>query len=1207
MPSCGVSRRHWLGLGLAAGAGLVLAPTGGLGFLPHAWPEAVPAAAGPGTAGTAPAAGGDGSPYAAMLAGFAAGRHRFACERAWAQLRPAVSELRRALLAGGDSLSRLLAPAAQCAIAPRAWTAPEAIPWAVIQQARGGFDDAAAFRAWLQPHAPLRRVELECTRADAAADGVRTDIRFFLAGHQPWQASGDWRIEWRQADGQWRIRDWQTRSLTMAAAERPLYTDITAAAFGADASFREQMLRDTNYWRSVLDAASGIDIFGNYGVSVGDADGDGQDEIYVCQPQGLPNRLYRRRPGGGLAYEDIAAAAGVDLLDATSMALFADLRNRGRQDLILITQSQPLVFWNEGGGRFRLDAAAIPPAPNQASLTGAALADYDGDGWLDLYVCSYGYFQGSGANPLPRPYFNARNGPPNHLYRNRGDGTFTDATREAGLEQGNDRYSFACAWLRAAAARPPDLLVINDFGENNYYRNRGGGGFEEIPGGLPGHGAGMSAAAGDFSGGGLGVYVGNMWTPAGLRVTADPAFARLYPGRAGAAMRQMASGNRLYHPGAGAQPLLAAAGSGAARAGWAWSCDAFDPTRSGRPGLYCVNGFLSAADGGAPPVDGFFWEQIIARSPLAATAPVPAGYQSGWRAGFHLAHAGHDWNGREHNVCFLNLGGGRFADASAISGLDFADDGRAFALFDAAGDGGADLIVRSRTGPQIRLLRHDPPAGQHCLAIRLRGVHGNRDAIGARLLLRTAAGAQVQQLQAGSGFLSQHGKQLVFGLGKETTGDLRIEWPSGAVAEYAGLAAGFRYGITEGGAAPSRTPLRARAAVAAAPAVPVPIPRQFVTPLVDPLPMPPLSRLGWSGNSSPSPSGSRLWWLCRAPEAGVARGLPGAVPIEWARAPEPLRVFCRTVLLYLYDHRRPFPLPAGLLVHRGQLRQVCWGGADRDALARGLRQAPPAGAAALPFPGRALLCSFQRDPRSLGGALETAGLHAEAAVFLQAATRMFPRDAEVFYNLGLARRGEGKAAAARAAAGRALALRPHFAAAENLLGVLDMDAGQWATARQQFDRATRDAPEAADGWNNLGYAQMRQNDLSGARDSLDRALALAPDFANALNNRGILAAREDDPRTAARDFRRALAADPGDLQAGNNLAVLLARQGDGRGAVATFEALLRRHPDARGAMLNLARLQLALHHGTAARRLLRGWLRRHPGDAAALALLGGAG
>lgn len=1207
MPSCALSRRYVLRLGLAAGAGFWLGPSAALGLAASArlpgLASGLAAASASGPAGGAPLPGADGSPFSGILAEFAAGGHRFACERAWAELQPAAGQLRAILLAGGASLSRLLAPSAHCAIAPRGWSAPERVPWATIRHAQGGCGGAAEFHAWLQPQAPLRRVELDCTRAEPAADRrIRTVIRFFLASHQPWQASGEWTIAWQEHGGSWRISEWRTDSLTTAQAVRPLYTDVTETAFGADPSFRAQMLRDTNYWRSVLDDASGIDIFGNYGVSVGDADGDGEDEIYVCQPQGLPNRLYRRRRGGAWAYEDIAAAAGVDLLDATSMALFADLRNRGRQDLILITQSQPLVFWNEGGGRFRLDAAAIPPAASGASLTGAALADYDGDGWLDLYVCSYGYFQGSGANPLPRPYFNARNGPPNHLYRNRGDGSFAEVTAAAGLDQGNDRFSFACFWLPTDAGRRPDLLVINDFGENNYYRNLGGGRFEEIAGGLPGHGAGMSAAAADFSGRGLEVYVGNMWTPAGLRVTADPAFAGLYPGVAGAALREMAQGNRLYQPGTGAQPPFTAAGSGAARAGWAWSCDAFDPVRSGRPGLYCVNGFLSAAATGRRPVDSFFWEQIIARSPLAAVAPIPAGYQASWRAGFHLAHSGHDWNGRQRNVCFLNLGGGRFADISAISGLDFADDGRAFALFDAAGGGSADLILRSRTGPQIRLLRHQPPEGQHCLAICLRGAASNRDAIGARLTLRTAAGSQIQLLQAGSGFLSQHSKQLIFGLGSEAGGDLRIEWPSGAVGQYPGLAAGFRYAITEGDAAPRPTALRAAPPVSAAPAEPAPIPRQFVTPLVDPLPLPPLTLLGARGGE-PSPAGGQLWWLCAAEDAAVARGLPGAVIIEWPRAPARLRAFCRTVLRYLYDCQRAFPLPTGLLLHGGALRQVFWGGAERAALAEGLRQPPPSGAAALPFRGRALLCSFQRDPRALGGALETAGLHAEAAVYLQAAARLFPRDAEVFFNLGLARRGQGQAAAARAAAQRALALQPHFAAAENLLGVLAMDSGQWNAARREFERATRDAPAAADGWNNLGYAQMQQGDLGGARTSLERALALAPGFANALNNRGILAARQNHPQAAARDFRRALAADPNDLQAGNNLAVLLAQQGETAGAIAAFQAVLRRHPEARGATLNLARLQLSLHDRAAMRKLLAAWLQRHPGDAAARALL----
>jgi Flp pilus assembly protein TadD len=1182
----GIERRKFLSLG----AGMLLAPH--LPKPPGAAPRPEPLDV-------------SGSPLGEMLEAFAQGSDRFPCERQWRMLQPAIDGL-CAALRNGSELGALLAPGAECRIAPLRWAPAQDCGWAQVRHAAADWGDAPAFHAWLRQRTPLRGVELDAVAVRAPApERLRTTVRFGLAGAQPWQASGIWQVDWIQLgeDRPWRISRWQCEELTVTEAAAFSFSDITAAAFSGDPSYRLLLTRDTNYWRTVLDAAAGVDIFGNYGVAVGDVDGDGEDEIYLCEPQGLPNRLYRRPKGSsGLEYQEVSAAAGVDLLDATSMALFADLRNRGRQDLIVITQSQPLVFWNEGGGRFRLDGSAIPPNRGGAALTGAALADYDGDGFLDLYVCSYGYFQGSGANPLPRPYFNARNGPPNHLYHNLGDGRFQDATRKSGLDRGNDRFSFACAWTRWDRNLRPDLLVINDFGEDNFYRNRGDGTFEEVAGGLPGHGAGMSISVADFAGRGLQPYVANMWTPAGLRVTADPGFRQGAPEEA-EALREMAAGNRLYERAAGAEAWTPA-GSGASRGGWAWCCDSVDIGNRGRPDLYCVNGFLSAPAGRRrPALNSFFWQEIIARTPPSEQSAVSAGYSAAWEAGFQLAHRDHDWYGRQRNVCFLNLGDGRFADASGVSGLDFDHDGRAFAVFDADGDGGNDLVLRSRTGPQLRLLRNAAGRARRRLAVRLRGRRGNWDAIGARLTLTTTAGREVRELRAGSGFLSQHSKRLVFGMGYEERADLRIDWPAGGVSSFGGLAAGFCYTCTEGAEELRREPLRSRGAAASAPAVAEAIPARFPTPLVDPLPLPEWSTLGLD----PACAHAELLWLCRAGDATEAAGLPRTTVLDWQRTPARFRTFCATLLAYLYDRRRRLALPAGLQVRSGHLVQVFWGGAERSALAAALARPPAHGTAALPFSGRAVLCSFQRDTRQLGAALQTAGLSAAAALYLQQAAAMFSRDAEVFYNLGLARRGAGEARAARASAAQALALRPGFAAAENLLGVLAMDRGEWPQARRWLARATRHAPDDASAWNNLGYAQLQQGNLAAASASLNRALRLAPDFANARNNLGIVAARQGDLARAEREFELALAAAPRDQQAANNLAVAQAQRGHLTAAAATLQALLRRQPAARAALLNLARLQLERHQPQAARRLLRGWLARHPTDAAALALLRSAG
>ena len=114
------------------------------------------------------------------------------------------------------------------------------------------------------------------------------------------------------------------------------------------------MLRGSDYWRTVLDGACGIDVYGNNGVAAGDFDNDGFDDLYVCQPAGLPNRLYRNRGDG--TFEDVTEKSGVGVLDNTACALFADFQNNGRQDLLVVCGSGPLLFSIKGMERSRSNA-----------------------------------------------------------------------------------------------------------------------------------------------------------------------------------------------------------------------------------------------------------------------------------------------------------------------------------------------------------------------------------------------------------------------------------------------------------------------------------------------------------------------------------------------------------------------------------------------------------------------------------------------------------------------------------------------------------------------------------------------------------------------------------------------------------------------------------------------------------------------------------
>ncbi|NIP95060.1 MAG: hypothetical protein GWO24_17080, partial [Akkermansiaceae bacterium] len=173
-----------------------------------------------------------------------------------------------------------------------------------------------------------------------------------------------------------------------------------------------------------------------------------------------------------------------------------------------------------------------------------------------------------------------------------------------------------------------------------------------------------------------------------------------------------------------------------------------------------------------------------------------------------LMNRGGSLSGHERHRVFLNLGAEPgeppwFADLSAGSGLDLPDDGRAVALSDWDGDGDVDMWISNRNAPRLRFLRNDFPAGNHFLALRLRGngTTTNRDAIGARLEVVTAGGRSVRTLRAGEGFLAQSGKELSVGLGDSTTIEkLLVRWPDreGTLEEFTGLSVDGRYELVQG-------------------------------------------------------------------------------------------------------------------------------------------------------------------------------------------------------------------------------------------------------------------------------------------------------------------------------------------------------------------------------------------------------------------------
>jgi len=613
---------------------------------------------------------------------------------------------------------------------------------------------------------------------------LQTRVRYELVGSGDKfyreQRVGHWDLEWENSDSGFQLIKRKALQETRSRSSARIFTDITAEAFGGNSSYSSQLLHGTDHWRTILDGASGIDVYGHNGISVGDIDNDGFDDVYICQPAGLPNRLFRNRGDG--TFEDVTEAAGVGVLENTACAIFADFDNDGRQDLIVVRSTGPLLFLNQGGGRFRHRPDAFQfAAPPQGTFTGAAAADYDRDGWLDIYCCLYAYYQGTGQYRYPYPYYAAENGPTNFLMRNSRDGSFRDVTAQAGLNQNNTRYSFCCGWNDYNRDGWPDLYVVNDFGRKNLYRNQGDGTFRDVAGeaGVEDTGAGMGVGWLDYDNDGApDLYVANMWTAAGERISTQKIFQKDAPEAVRALYRKHAMGNSLFRNGDTFRDATSSAGVGMGR--WSWSCDVWDFDHDGFVDLYVANGMISGPS--RHDLNSFFWRQVVANSPQQSS---PAHqYEQGWDAINELIRADGTWSGYERNVFYANNGNGTFADVSAAVGLDFLEDGRAFALADFDHDGRLEVFLKNRNAPQLRVLRNIMDEMPPSIAFRLRGTRSNRDAIGAVVKLDSDAGQQTRELQAGSGFLSQHSKDLFFGLGK-TKGRVRasIRWPSGLVQD----------------------------------------------------------------------------------------------------------------------------------------------------------------------------------------------------------------------------------------------------------------------------------------------------------------------------------------------------------------------------------------------------------------------------------------
>jgi hypothetical protein len=517
-----------------------------------------------------------------------------------------------------------------------------------------------------------------------------------------------------------------------------------------------------------------IEVTGS-GVALWDFDGDGLLDVYLVngstlEPHagGAP-RAALFRNNGDRTFRDVTATADVANERWGQGVCAGDVDNDGDPDLYVTNFGANRLFRNLGDGRFA-DVAAHAGVAVDSWSTGCAFGDYDGDGWLDLYVAGYVAFDVQNPPPSPARHQASRTtgsaqaaaglgaaysagaayctyrglpvmcgprglrGAPDYLFRNKGDGTFTDTTRQAGVTDSRGLYGFGVAWLDLDDDGTLDLLVANDSGPNYVYRNVGGGRFENIsyPSGaaLDGNGreqAHMGVAIGDYDNDGRNdIHITN--------------FADDF--------------NVLYHNHDGSSVTDVSYRSGIAQVSipfLGWGTDFLDYDNDGWLDLLVVNGHVY------PAVDTMSWNTSYAQRALL----------------------------------FRNLEGKRFEEIGAAGGdgLSTPRVSRGSAVGDFDNDGGVDVVINNIDGAPTLARNVGGAAAGHWLTIRLVGDPDRkcpRDAIGSVVFVTAGGLRRRGEVASGRGQNSQSDLRVHIGLGGQATvSKLEVRWAGGDAASYA--------------------------------------------------------------------------------------------------------------------------------------------------------------------------------------------------------------------------------------------------------------------------------------------------------------------------------------------------------------------------------------------------------------------------------------
>jgi hypothetical protein len=501
-----------------------------------------------------------------------------------------------------------------------------------------------------------------------------------------------------------------------------------------------------------------VEVVGS-GVAFIDYDNDGWMDLLVLggtrldgAPPQATNRLYRNNRDG--TFTDVTAKAGLTRAGWASAVTVGDYDNDGFDDLFITAYGRNVLYHNNGDGTFT-DVTAKAGLAQSSDRYGAGCTwvDYDRDGRLDLFVATY---LDTTLDRLPKPgetndcrwkgvpvNCGPRGLPTGsvQLFRNNGDGTFTDVSKASGVAAAAKSYPMTAVVTDCDDDGWPDLYVACDSTPSWLFRNQRDGTFREealergvalSEDGL--EQAGMGVATGDFDLDGH---------PDLFKTHFADDTNGLYRG----------DGKGYF------DDVTIRAGIGVETRYVGWGAGMADLDNDGLPDLFMVTG------GVYPEVE---------RSLPAYAFKTP-------------------------RLVFRNLGNGRFEELieEAGPGVAATHTSRGCAFGDFDNDGDVDVLIWNMNEPPS-LLRNDVTGGGHWLKVRLVGTTSNRSAIGARVTIRYGDRTQVQDVTAQSSFYSVNDPRLHFGLGTATTADLTIRWPNGAIERIAKVAADRLVVIREG-------------------------------------------------------------------------------------------------------------------------------------------------------------------------------------------------------------------------------------------------------------------------------------------------------------------------------------------------------------------------------------------------------------------------